>query len=366
MIRGPSGRGRRVSRETPAWHYGEGVHSPSRRVGLLVNPTSGGGRGKKAGAQVAQALGRRGHRVVDLSALTAEAASVNVRDAVGEIDALIVVGGDGMVHLGIQALAETSVPLGVVPVGTGNDFAAALGIAGPPGRVIREIIDRLSTAGGARRIDLLRVTGDGLGRGGVRWVGGAVSAGLDAAVNARANRLRFSRGSARYIVAAAWEILAYRSWAYDVMVRGALVTPPRRERLDGFAGMAVHDANAHPHAAGDATVTWAERGALVTVANTPTIGGGIRVAPDARLDDALLDVVIARDVGRSTAARLFPLLVVGAHLRSSQIRTVQGREVAIASPAGAAHAPEVYGDGEQLGTLPVRVELRPGALAVLH
>lgn len=280
-----------------------------------------------------------GAEAVSLSALDAVEALASVRRAVaeGQIDALVVVGGDGMVHLGIQALAETALPLGIVPVGSGNDFAASAGLPRSTDSAIEAVRAGVLAGTSTRAVDLLRVSGPGV-TGGERWVAGAVSAGLDGAVNARANRLRWPRGSSRYVFAAVAEILVYRAWGYDVTVfdeRGAV------------------------------QLEWRSDGALVTVANAPRIGGGIAVAPSARVDDGILDVILAADVGRLTAARIFPAMLMGQHLRSAHLTATPGRTVEIAATGARDSWPAVFRDGELIGTLPVRVELCPGVLRLL-
>ena len=330
------------------------------RIGLVVNPTAGGGTAKEVGAQFARVATERGLRVVGLSALSAEVALENVQRELHAIDALVVVGGDGMVHLGIQALAQTEVPLGLIPVGTGNDFAATTRIPKDPDAVIEDLVRRLVDDVPPRSVDLLHVDGDGV-EGGERWVAGAVSAGLDAAVNERANRMRFPRGAAKYVVSAVREILSYRSWGYQLTIEGVQLTPPQRVELEDYPGLLISAADD----TGRHTITWDSRGALVTAANGSTIGGGIRVAPNALVDDGMLELILARDVGALTAARLFPMMIAGVHLRSKELRAISARSVRIESPDSEGQWPSVYGDGERVGTLPVRVEVVPGALRLL-
>lgn len=302
----------------------------------MLNPTAGGGRGRSAGAALEAALADAGHVVIHLSSHTSSEALAKARSAVAQgLDALVVVGGDGVVHLGVQAVARTTVAMGVVPIGTGNDFARAVGLPHRIDHAIDRVLQGLE--GQSSPVDLLRVSGDGV-EGNPRWVATAVCAGLDASVTARANAMRRPRGSARYPLAALVEIARYRSWGYRVQVRNS---------------------------ADEIVLDWRSRGALVTVANGPTFGGGIRVAPRARLDDGELDVILARDIGRLTAARLFPALLTGRHLRSRHLTAAVGCEVRIDGCEGPRIGPPVYGDGEWIGSLPVRVEVVPGALALL-
>src|SRR5690554_5312735 len=96
--------------------------------GVISNPTAGSGRGAKWSAQALALLAARGHKVRDLSRGTWAASLDHARERHRDLDALVVVGGDGMVHLGIQACAETKMPLGIIAAGSGNDNAASLGL----------------------------------------------------------------------------------------------------------------------------------------------------------------------------------------------------------------------------------------------
>ena len=342
----------------------------SKRLGVVINPTAGKGRAARAGPAVIGALLEAGHDVWDLTGATADLGLEHARRAVADgIDALVVVGGDGMVHLGAQAVASTSTSLAILAMGTGNDFARNLGL--PVGDVAACIDTLLATlaadARPPRAIDALRVTGPGLTSRKVageplRWVAGAVSAGLDAAVNERANAMVRPRGSSRYVIAALREIAAWSAWDYRLTFEQVPGTPAEIAAitsLDGFGDLG-DDADG-------TRLVWDARGALVTVANGSHIGGGIPVAPLASIDDGYADVIIATDVGRRGAITLFPQLLRGRNLRNPQVRMVRARAVTLepAEHGRLPRIPSVFGDGEFLGTLPLRVEVCPRALRVL-
>lgn len=305
--------------------------SARTRLGVVVNPTAGRGRGRTVGARVIDDLGARGYVVEDLSASDMPRATANARQAVSDgLDALVVVGGDGMVHAGFNAVATTGVPLGVVAAGSGNDFARAAGL--PLHRAARAVqgIDEAVRSGAARRIDAVRVGAPGSIGG--RWYAGVLSAGIDAAINDRANRLDFPRGRLRYVRAALGELGAYRPFGYRVTTDDAV---------------------------------WESAGALVAVANGPAIGGGMRIAPDAAFDDGLLDVVLAGPVTRTQALGLFPRLYRGSHVRHAQVEVRRARVVLLEPTGAGAPPPPAFADGEQVGTLPLRLELHPGAVHLL-
>jgi len=346
-----------------------------KQLGVVVNPTAGKGRGAKVGDAVVKRLHESGHNVWDLSGRSADLALEHVRRAQSNgLDALVVVGGDGMVHLGIQAVAGTGTPLGIVPMGTGNDFATALGLpVAEPTNAVTNILKALAAgSAGVKSVDAIRACGTGLNppynkpfgdpeHG--RWVAGAVSAGLDAAVNARANAMLRPKGSSRYILAALRELAIYKSWPYLIEIEQAVSGDDELAHILDFPGM--HDLGPEPDGSGR-RLQWHASGALVTAANSPIIGGGIVVAPSASITDGYLDLVLAGDIGKAGAAKMFPEMMAGGkHANSKDVRIIRCRACTIQPGQGTVHLPAAYADGEFLGTLPLRAELRPGALKVL-
>ena len=298
-------------------------------VGLVVNPSAGSGEGTAVGRRAHRLLERAGHEVHDLSAPSLAQATDRARQAQG-LDALVVVGGDGMVHLGVDVVAGTDVPLGIVATGTGNDIARALHL--PRGNVDRavEVVDR-ALATGPRRIDAVRVTTtDGTH---LDWYAGVLSCGLDAAVNARANTLTRLPGHLRYLAALGPELARFRPYGYRVDVDGR---------------------------------TWESAGTLVAVANTGWFGGGLPVAPDARPDDGLLDVVVAGPLTRTAALGIFPTIYRGRHVHHPRVEVLRGRRVTVEPlPARGVAPPPAFADGEHVAPLPLVAEVVPGALLVL-
>ncbi|MFB2584491.1 YegS/Rv2252/BmrU family lipid kinase [Herbiconiux liukaitaii] len=304
------------------------VDSPAptaaKRIVIAINPNASFGRSRHVGPLVVSALKARGHEVVPLSAPDYEGL-VRVVDRALEAptDALVVVGGDGLVNLGVNLVAGTGVPLGIVPTGTGNDFATGLGIpTGDPEAAIRVLATALE--GAPRVIDAARVTG---GEQSPRWFAGVLSAGFDAAVNDRANRMRRPRGASRYVLALVAELATLKTRHYELEIDG--------ERIEVDS-------------------------CLLSVANNTTIGGGMKIAPDALLDDGLLDVFIVSPVSRLRFIRLFPRVFSGTHVDLPFVEFRRGRTVTVSSPGVVG-----YADGERFGELPLTVELVPEALSVL-
>ncbi|AQX79941.1 diacylglycerol kinase [Plantibacter flavus] len=294
-----------------------------RRIGVAINPTASFGSTRAVGPMVLDALEQAGHRVVRLQERTVGQLRSAVQTAIETgLDALVVVGGDGMVSLAVEAVRDSGLPFGVVPSGTGNDIARGLGIPlGDPAAAIASLLRALE--GGPRVIDAGTVT-DGER---TTWFVGAVSAGFDALVNERANRMRRPRGRSRYTIAILRELLALRPRRYELTVDG---TP---ETVDAV---------------------------LLAVANNTSIGGGMLIAPQADLADGRFDLFVVAPVSRFRFLRLFPKVFSGAHTGLDIVRLSRVRSVSIAADGITA-----YADGERIGPLPVTIDVVPGALRVL-
>lgn len=298
----------------------------ARHVVVAINPNSAFGKNPHAGAETVKALVDAGHDVVELRRDSFSQLRDAARDAISRkatpVDrdpVLVVVGGDGMVSLGVNLVAETPVPLGVVPAGTGNDLARAVGL--PVGDVsgsIRHLVDALTREPTA--IDVGKMTH----AGGVVWFAAVLSGGFDAIVNERANRMRRPRGKSRYTIALVLELARLRPRRYVIELDG--------ERL-------TVDAN------------------LVAIANGESLGGGMRIAPDASLTDGMLDVAWLAPVTRRRFLSIFPKVFAGTHVNENEVTIRQARRVRLDSPDIVA-----YADGERVGPLPVDVDIAPRAV----
>jgi diacylglycerol kinase (ATP) len=235
------------------------------------------------------------------------------------VDALVVAGGDGMVHLGVQCVAGTDVPLGVVPTGTGNDFAVALGIPAHDAVAAAEVVGRWAV----RTIDAV-LTDSAAGK---RWFAGVLSAGFDSAVNERANGMSWPRGRMRYNLAILAELGVFRALPFRVSIDGT---------------------------------TFEVEAMLTAVGNNTSYGGGMKVAPAALLDDGLLHVTVLRRLGKIEFLRVFPRVYKGTHVDHPAVDVYVAREVRLEAVGAVA-----YADGERIGPLPITATCVPGALRVL-
>jgi diacylglycerol kinase (ATP) len=323
---------------------------PGLRLAVLVNPSSGAGRGRAVGDAAISRLRGLGHEVETVLAPDAATAEQRARDLVAatgaeRVDALVVVGGDGVVHLGVNVVAGTRVPLGVIPAGTGNDLARAWGLPSDP-VAATDTVDACARLGSVRDVDAIRVEtvgepaaapGERAGEqagGSARWVAGVTALGFDAVVNERANGWRWPRGAARYNLAIARELPLFRPVPYRLV-------------LDGEE--------------------WRTEGLLVAVANTSSYGGGMRIAPDASPDDGLLDVVVVTPVSLPRFVRLFPRVYDGTHVEVDAVHVRRAAVVEVHVDEAGRYPRRIvaYGDGERLGPLPRRLSAVGGAVAVL-
>lgn len=291
-----------------------------RDLAVLINPTAGKGRVGAVLDVVLPRLRAAGHAVRTLTGADAGEALELAREAVSDgTDALVVVGGDGMVNIGLQATATTSTPLGLVPAGTGNDVARYLGLSrkdplGAADRLVRSL-----ATGERRRLDLARTGG--------RYYATVMAAGFDAIVNERANQMTWPRGQMRYNLATVRELRTFAPRPYVLDLDG------RERRTDAI---------------------------LVAVGNGRSFGGGLRIAEGASLDDGLLDVVVIKPISKLELVRTYPKLFSGTHTTHPQYERHQVRRVTVAAPGIVG-----YADGERFGPLPLTIECVPGAVEVL-
>ncbi len=294
-----------------------------RAVVVAVNPMAAFGHRRDVGPRVVERLRDAGHTVVAVDEANIELLRREVARAVEEgTDALVVVGGDGMANLGINIVAGTEVPLGIVPSGTGNDLADGLGI--PVGDTEAAIDGLLAALGRPpREIDA------GLIRHGelTTWFGCVLSAGFDATVNERANLMTRPRGRSRYVFALLRELATLHPRPYRITVDGEVL---ETEAM------------------------------LVSVANNRSLGGGMRIAPGADLADGRLDLFVVTRMSRPRFLRVFPKVFAGEHTDLPEVSLRPLGTVRIEAEGVIA-----YADGERIGPLPLEVSVVPSALRVL-
>ena len=293
------------------------------KFGVILNPTSGKGKGATLGPAFAAELEKLGISVINLSGDSYEQAVQHGRKAIaeGSIDALAVAGGDGMVHLGVNLCAGTNVPLAIMPCGTGNDAAMALGI--PLNEPSKAAELAYQSIGNARSVDL------GLGVTETRrfYFFNSASAGFDAIVNRRANRWKYPKGPSRYTLAMLYELVSFSSLNYKAKIDG------QERDLEAM---------------------------LCAVANGPSYGGGMLVAPKASVDDGKLDLFIVHKISKGVLVKLFPKVFTGEHVSHPAVEIIRCESVTLLGDGV-----PVYADGEPAGALPLTVSIAPKSLKVL-
>ncbi|MCE1175083.1 MAG: YegS/Rv2252/BmrU family lipid kinase [Propionibacteriales bacterium] len=307
-------------------------HVEGSSLTLVVNPYAGRGRSAKLLPKVTAALvaglPSNSLKVIRTTSweesqqrcaeVVAEA-SANV--AKGRNDPLLVMGGDGMMHLGLNAAAQSGVPLGLIPAGRGNDFCRGVGVPTDPLAAVQTIVE-----GHLRKIDLASVTGKMVDGTDHRWVGCIVSTGFDGRVGYRADQMKRSYGGLEYAVATLAELRTFEPLTYRILIDGVA-----RQQTAMF----------------------------IAVGNAAYYGGGMQACPQADLGDGLLDLTVINPVSRATLIRLLPTMFTGGFVKDPAVELLRAKEVVIDGDGLYAMA-----DGEELGPVPITVRAVREALTI--
>lgn len=241
-------------------------------------------------------------------------------------DAVVSIGGDGTLYLCLQAVAGTSTPLAIVPMGTGNDVAAYFGLSkGDPHAVVANILAALANPTKRHQVDVGRVT---TGDGNCNWFMTILACGFDTVVNERANKMKFPKGNSRYLASVLRELPGLAPYDYEV-------TLDESERAP-------------------------RPGLLMAVGLITRYGGGFHMCPHASATDGMLSWTHVAPVGKARVLALLPKLMSGSHLGNRAVTHGHARRVHITVPGLRA-----YADGEVMGVSPFDVECVPRALTLL-
>ena len=258
-----------------------------------------------------------------------------------EADVILIFGGDGTIHRHLGALVNLRLPVLVVPAGSGNDLARALGL-----KSVRDSLAAWHTfrsdEKNVRQIDLGTITALASesardSEHGTRYFCCVAGVGLDGEVARRANGLpRWLRGHGGYALSAAPVIFTFAPFPMKIL------TPPE--------------------APSDAWVSRSEQPTILAAfANTPQYGGGMKIAPQAKMDDGLLDVCIVGAVDPFKLFCLFPTVYAGRHLGIKEVEYFHATRVRVETE----HPLDVYADGEYVCRTPVEIGVEPAALEVV-
>ena len=292
---------------------------------LIVNPAAGGGRAGSLAPAVERTLRGYGLTLRRVDTRDLEHARELGRTAAQAGETVVALSGDGMV--GVLADALRDVPgavLGILPGGRGNDLARVLGIAQDATAACETIAHGL-----ARPIDL-GIVGDASSDGRDQAFVGIASAGFDSEANRIANEAPPWLGGQVYAYGALRALAAWRPARFEI----ELDPPGARHSFTGYT---------------------------IAAANSKSYGGGMRLAPDAVLDDGLLEIVAIEQVSRLRFLANLPRVFGGTHVKLPSVRVFRAAEVLISADRPFT----MYADGDPIGELPLRVRALRGAVTML-
>ena len=259
----------------------------------------------------------------------------------GEADVILLFGGDGTVHRHLGQLVKLGLPVLVVPAGSGNDFASSLGL--------RRVQDSLAVwrnfcrgSASIRAIDLGIISAvpslaEAPSLQGPRHFCCVAGVGLDGEVARRANQLpRWLRGNGGYLLSVVPTIFTFAPFPLKILTTSGATTDSWTTRSDQPA-------------------------LLAAFANTPLYGGGMKVAPQAKMDDGLLDVCLVGAVAPLRLFRLFPTVYSGRHLNIKEVEYFQSSRLRVETESPM----DVYADGEYVCRTPIEISVQPSALKVV-
>jgi diacylglycerol kinase (ATP) len=283
------------------------------RWAIVVNPTSGQGKGAEFGKLVAGYFSKHDLKYLLITGISAQNVHSDLQKFLDENEncpGVISVGGDGLVHLVLQVVVPKKIAFAAIPAGTGNDFVRTLNWSLDD---VNGLLDRVTTTP-PQLIDLGLVDGE--------WFGAVLSSGFDSTVNEKANALSWPKGRSKYNLAIALELPLFKPSHFDI-------------ELD------------------DRTIS--TEAMLIAVGNGASYGGGMQVCPQASITDGLFDVMVLSPISKFEFIRVFPTVYSGTHVNHPEVNIYRTKKVRINSDAIA------YADGERIGALPVSAECVAGA-----
>jgi diacylglycerol kinase (ATP) len=282
---------------------------------LFANPSSGRGKGGKVLSIIENFLKLSNEVFSSISTKSLEKSIFLLRESANKYPQakIIVIGGDGMLHAAINNVQGN--PIGLIPAGTGNDFARALGLS------LEDPIENI------RRVLSADVEEVDLGKIGDEYFAAICSTGFDSVVNERANKLKWPTGKMKYNIAMLLELPRFKPRIYEIVIDGKKMQT---------------------------------QAMLIAIANGLSYGGGMKVCPAADIQDGLLDIMILAPVPKLEFIRIFPSVFKGLHVTHPAVSILQGRSIQIKANAVA------YADGERIGELPLDVSISHNKLKVLR
>lgn len=277
---------------------------------LVANETSGKGKALQFANQFTDLLSQANQKFSLIKEKSYEKTIEKLKAelSTNSYNKVIAVGGDGLVNLCLQYLAQSGLTLGVIPAGTGNDFARAVGVNKMSITEIFNLYARTDPV----KIDLGHVKSSTA----EKWFVQVLSTGFDAEVNSRANKIKRPKGKSKYTIATVRTLARFKPINYKIDIDS--------KKFDQSA-------------------------MLFTIANGETYGGGMRICPGASNSDGIFEILLVRPVSRFVLLTIFPKVFKGNHIPHQKIDTYRAKVVTISAPTSA------YADGEYVANLPITV-----------
>ena len=277
---------------------------------LVVNSKAGKGRASKLAGKFEVLLKSNNlpYEIINKATYEETFSEYRLSIASGKFEKVVAIGGDGLVNLCLQEVAEQNIGLSVIPAGTGNDFARAVG---SHKKSVNEIFNIVRSQD-PTTIDLGLVTG----AFGKRWYVQVLSTGFDALVNNLANRINWPRGQMKYTLATVLTLARFKPIPYELIIDG-------KQFKQDFM--------------------------LLSVANGETYGGGMRICPDASNSDGIFDILLVHPVSKIVLLSIFPKVFTGRHVPHPKIDIIRGKKVQLSAEATA------FADGEFVSKLPIDI-----------
>lgn len=277
---------------------------------LVVNSKAGKGRASKLAGKFEVLLKSNNlpYEIINKATYEETFSEYRLSIASGKFEKVVAIGGDGLVNLCLQEVAEQNIGLSVIPAGTGNDFARAVG---SHKKSVNEIFNVVSSQD-PTTIDLGLITG----AFGKRWYVQVLSTGFDALVNNLANRINWPRGQMKYTLATLLTLARFKPISYE------LIIDDKQFKQDFM---------------------------LLSVANGENYGGGMRICPDASNSDGIFDILLVHPVSKIVLLSIFPKVFTGKHVPHPKIDIIRGKKVQLSADASA------FADGEFVSKLPIEI-----------
>lgn len=284
---------------------------------IVVNSSAGSGKGRKLASELIALCNERQEkfRVVDTDSKTNTDEIIEAELSTEKYKAIIAIGGDGLVNLCLQHVAGTTIGLAVIPTGTGNDFARAVGAYK---KSVKDIFEQLNERK-MSKIDLGKISGSF----GERWYVQVLSTGFDAQVNSLANNLKWPKAKIKYTISMLATLVKFKPIDYEVDIDG------RQFTIEAM---------------------------LLAVANGKNYGGGMQICPNASNSDGVFDIFIVKPVSRIVLLTIFPKVFLGKHIPHPKIEILTGGSIKLSANTFA------HADGEFVSELPITVTNVPKSL----